>query len=187
MGVDLERNGRKKKGGRRTVKSQNPYLRLLVKLYQFLARRTNSRFNAVVLKRLMNPKRLKAPMSLSKLARHMKGKEDHIAVLVGSVTDDIRMVHAPKLTVCALRFSETARRRLEKAGGECLTFDQLALRRPKGSKCVLLRATTKSREADKHFGAAPGTPGSKARPYVRSTGRKFEKARGRRKSRGYKN
>ena len=33
---------------------------------------------------------------------------------------------------------------------------------------------------------APGVPGSHAKPYVRHKGRKFEKARGRRKSRGYK-
>ena len=45
----------------------------------------------------------------------------------------------------------------------------------------------KSREAEKHFGPAPGTPGSTTKPYVRSKGRKFERARGRRASRGYKN
>ena len=45
----------------------------------------------------------------------------------------------------------------------------------------------KSREAEKHFGPAPGVPGSTAKPYVRSKGRKFERARGRRASRGYKN
>ncbi|PHJ17249.1 60s ribosomal protein l18 [Cystoisospora suis] len=187
MGIDLEHRGRKKKGGRKAVKSANPYLRLLVKLYQFLARRTNSKFNRVILKRLMSPKRLKAPISLSRLSRHMKGQEDNIAVVVGSVTDDVRMVKVPKLSICALRFTETARRRVVQAGGECLTFDQLALRRPKGSKCVLLRGVTASREACKHFGRAPGTPNSTAKPYVRSKGRKFEKARGRRRSRGYKN
>ena len=46
---------------------------------------------------------------------------------------------APKLTVCALRFSETARKRIVEAGGECLTFDQLALRSPKGQSTVLLQ------------------------------------------------
>ncbi|PON90180.1 Ribosomal protein, partial [Trema orientale] len=30
------------------------------------------------------------------------------------------------------RFTETARAKIEKAGGECLTFDQLALRAPFG-------------------------------------------------------
>jgi len=42
------------------------------------------------------------------------------------------------------------------------------------------------REAKKHFGRAPGLPGSTAKPYVRSDGRKFEQARGRRASRGYR-
>ncbi|GFR03722.1 60S ribosomal protein L18 [Trichonephila clavata] len=43
-----------------------------------------------------------------------------------------------------------------------------------------------AREACKHFGKAPGVPHSHTKPYVRSKGRKFERARGRRKSRGYK-
>ena len=34
--------------------------------------------------------------------------------------------------------------------------------------------------------AFAGVPGSHAKPYVRSKGRKFERARGRRKSKGYK-
>jgi large subunit ribosomal protein L18e len=88
--------------------------------------------------------------------------------------------------VCALKFTETARTRLEKAGGTCLTFDQLALRSPRGSNTVLLRGATKHREAEKHFGKAPGTPHSSSKPYVRSKGRKFEKARGRRASRGFR-
>lgn len=148
------------------------------------------------------------------------------------------------------------------AGGEILTFDQLALQAPTGSNTVLLRGPKNSREAVKHFGPAPGEspsstppqiqthpppispapwpsyacggglrlgsfaatrlpspaacmhpgcaashsrlhswhalcplthpslvaglPGSHAKPYVRSKGRKFERARGRRKSKGYK-
>ena len=71
------------------------------------------------------------------------------------------------------------------AGGKILTFDQLALLAPTGSNAVLLRGPKNSRETVKHFGAA-GVPGSHAKPYVRSKGRKFEKARGRRKSCGYK-
>ena len=71
------------------------------------------------------------------------------------------------------------------AGGECITFDELALRAPTGANCVLLRGPKNSRESVKHFGAA-GVPGSHVKPYVRAKGRKFESARGRRKSRGYK-
>ena len=51
---------------------------------------------------------------------------------------------------------------------------------------ILLRGPKNAREAVKHFGRAPGVPHSNAKPYVQSKGRKYEKARGRRNSRGYK-
>lgn len=63
-------------------------------------------------------------------------QEDKLAVIVGTVTDDIRLYEVPALKVCALRFTETARARILKNGGEVLTFDQLALRAPTGSNCV---------------------------------------------------
>merc|ERR1712044_45090 len=114
------------------------------------------------------------------------GREDKIATVVGTVTDDVRLLKVPKLKVCALRVTERARARILKAGGELLTFDQLALRSPKGQNTVLIQGPRKSREAYKHFGKAPGVPDSHTKPYVRSKGRKFERARGRRASRGYK-
>ena len=64
---------------------------------------------------------------------------DKIAVIVGSVTDDVRMLEVPKLQVCALKFTEGARARILKAGGQVLTFDQLVLRAPKGQNTVLLQ------------------------------------------------
>lgn len=128
----------------------------------------------------------RAPLSLSKLAKFMEGKDGKLAVLVGTVTDDVRMLEVPKLRVVALRVTETARARILKAGGEILTFDQLAMIAPTGANTVLLRGPKNSREAVKHFGAA-GVPNSSVKPYVRSKGRKFERARGRRSSRGYKN
>jgi len=57
---------------------------------------------------------------------------ERIAVIVGTVTDDIRLLDLPKLTVAALRFTETARARILKAGGKCLTLDQLILQAPTG-------------------------------------------------------
>lgn len=63
-------------------------------------------------------------------------QEDKIAVVVGTVTDDKRVCEVPAMKVTALRFTETARARIVKAGGECLTFDQLALRAPLGQNTV---------------------------------------------------
>ena len=125
-------------------------------------------------------------MGLARLMRNMTGKgDDKICVFVGTVTDDVRLAGTaiPKLRIAALRFTDGARSRIVKAGGECLTFDQLALQYPTGSNCVLLRGPKMSRESVRHFGA-PGT--THAKPYVRSVGRKFEQARGRRKSCGFK-
>merc|ERR1712127_558614 len=79
------------------------------------------------------------PMSISKLARMAKGKEDKTIVLVGTVTDDTRLLEVPKLTICALKVTATARARILKAGGEIITFDQLALRSPTGTGTLLLR------------------------------------------------
>ena len=46
MGIDIERGGRVK-AKKRVCKSNNPYLRLLCKLYKFMSRRTDSKFNKV--------------------------------------------------------------------------------------------------------------------------------------------
>ena len=130
--------------------------------------------------------------------------------MVGTITDDSRALEVPALKVAALRFTEGARASITKVlnislsrllfsvrclfssmifsqnGGECMTFDQLALLEPSGSNTILLRGPKTARESVKHFGPAPGAPGSHTKPYVRSKGRKFEKARGRRSSCGYK-
>ncbi|CAN7071928.1 unnamed protein product, partial [Brassica oleracea var. botrytis] len=107
---------------------------LLVQLHRFLVRRTSSKFDAVILKRLFMSKVNKAPLSLSKLVEFVKGKDGKIAVLVGTITDDLREIHAMKVT--ALRFTERARARIEKAGGEFLKFDQLALVAPLGQNTL---------------------------------------------------
>jgi len=191
MGIDLKAGGRRTghKSSMKEVKSKNPYNKLLIKLYKFLYRRTDSKFCATVLKRLHMSKLNQPPVGLHRLSKFMSKKEGKTAVIVGKVTDDVRMLECPKLSVCALGFTENARKRIEAAGGECITLDQLALRSPKGSNTVLLRGP-KSREALSHFGHRttvnnPHTH-TNVKPYVRSKGRKFEKARGRRRSRGFK-
>ncbi|KAI9848441.1 MAG: hypothetical protein M1837_000236 [Sclerophora amabilis] len=188
MGIDLNAH-HVKKGHRKAPKSDNVYLKLLVKLYRFLARRTDSAFNQVVLRRLYMSRVNRPPLSLSRIVSAVASKqagEAHAGktvVIIGTVTDDNRLLVVPKLSIAALRFTSTARARVEAAGGECLTMDQLALKAPTGANTVLLRGPKNAREAVKHFGMGPHTH---KKPYVESKGRKFEKARGRRRSRGFK-
>merc|ERR1712146_509801 len=159
MGIDIKAGGRIKNSNRKAPSSENVYVRLLVKLYRFLARRTESNFNRVILKRLFMSRMNRPPLSLSKLAKFMRGKDGKLAVIVGTVTDDVRMLECPKgLKLCALRVTESAGPR----------FARESVRHWAG-----------------HRGGATGAAGNAA-PYVRSKGRKFEKARGRRASRGYK-
>jgi large subunit ribosomal protein L18e len=182
MGIDISHKHDRKV--RRTgTKSNDLYLNMLVKLYKFLARRTDSKFNKILLHRLFMSRSNRAPLSLSRLSS--KVQEGKTVVVVGTVTNDNRIQAVPKMKIAALRVTETARKRILEAGGEIITLDQLAQQAPLGQNTQLLQGPRHSREAVRHRGA-PGLPGSSAKPYVRSKGRKFEQARGRRASRGYK-
>uniref|UniRef100_A0A8C8T7B9 Large ribosomal subunit protein uL15/eL18 domain-containing protein n=1 Tax=Peromyscus maniculatus bairdii TaxID=230844 RepID=A0A8C8T7B9_PERMB len=98
MGVDIRHN-KDRKVQHKEPKSQDIYLRLLVKLSRFLTRQTNSTFNQVVLKRLFMNHTNRPPLSLSRMIQKMKlpGGENKTAVVVGTVTDDVRILEVPKL------------------------------------------------------------------------------------------
>jgi len=135
MGIDIRHNkgNYKKRPHRDAPVSEDVYLGLLVKAYRFLARRTGSNFNKVILKRLFMSRINRPPMSLARLVRKMKGDQraSKTAVVVGTITNDVRLLDVPKLKLCALRVTEAARARILAAGGEIITFDQLALQAPK--------------------------------------------------------
>jgi large subunit ribosomal protein L18e len=87
---------------------------ICAQLYRFLARRTDSRFNKTVLRRLFQSRINRPPLSLSRIAREAKGKDGKTVVIIGTVTDDNRIDDAvlpDKLTVAALRFTKTAKAR----------------------------------------------------------------------------
>ena len=184
MGVDLDHRITRKV--RKEPKSKDVQIQALHDLYEFLARRTGADFNSKVAHRLCISRTNRRPYSVSRLSLALAEKgEEAIAVVVAKIVNDERLLVVPKMKVCALKFTETARARIVAAGGECLTFDQLALLRPTGENCLLLEGDRKRREAVKHFGPAPGDNNSTSRPKIRARGRKFEMARGRRKSRFY--
>jgi large subunit ribosomal protein L18e len=191
MAIDLIRGGRIANRGIRKAKTTNTYIKTLIKLYSFLSRRTESRFNTTVHKRLNQSRLNRYPISISRIAStltHDKAPvaegqtkfNSRILAVVGSVTNDTRLLNVPEgLRVCALRFTNEARQRILAAKGQCLTFDQLAQLAPTGKNVLLVRGP-RDREAKRHFGLYPGQRGSHTAPRVRSEGRHFERARGRR-------
>jgi large subunit ribosomal protein L18e len=135
---------------------------------QFQIGRTDSGFNKTILRRLFMSKTNRPPVSLSRIIRnaanpHATHNHNKTVVVVGTITDDNRVLEVPKLTIAALKFTATARARIEAAGGEAITLDQLALRAPTGSNTLLLRGPKNAREAFKHFGMGPH---KHKKPYV---------------------
>eukprot|EP00483_Globobulimina_turgida_P001191 UN01193 len=180
MGIDLEKQkrGRRKLTRRRRPKSTNIYLKLLHDLYSFLSRRTTSKFNKAIAKRLVMSRNHRPVVSLSRVALTYKKRlqtsnkncnNDLIIVTVADVTDDVRILTVPNgVKVCCLKISQSARKRIIEAGGEVLTFDELALREPLGKNTHLLRGPLKARKAFRYFNG---------KPRVRSEGRKFDKGK----------
>lgn len=90
MGIDLVAGGKSKKTERIAPKSDDIYLKLLVKLYRFLVQRTGSKFNAVILKCLLMSEVNKASLSLSRLICYMQGKEKKIVAIVRRKSEKAR-------------------------------------------------------------------------------------------------
>lgn len=191
MGIDLIRGGRIANRGIRKTKTTNTYIKTLITLYSFLTRRTESKFNQVIHKRLNQSRLNRYPISISRITRTLNNDKlpvpegqtkfnSRIVALVGTVTNDTRFLNVPEgLRVCALKFTSEARERITAAKGQCLTFDQLAQIAPTGKNVLLLRGI-RDREAKRHFGLYPGQKGSHSAPRVRTEGRHWERARGRR-------
>ena len=165
MGIDLVKRGRFAKRNKRTTKSKNLYTHLLIKLFTFLARRSETGFSKTVLRRLKASRTSRPPVSMSRIIRNVKDSKK-IAVVVGTVTDDQRVLDMPKVDIAAMRFTESARARITAAGGSCITLDQLVMKCPSGTGTLMLRGPWE-REARRHFGKARGA-GGHAKPYTRS-------------------
>lgn len=176
MGIDLKTGIKKRKVERKEPKSTNPYIRLLHNAFKVVYENTGEDFTKVLTKRLCLSKTNRPVLSVSRLAHLMHKREDKIAVVASTVTNDERLVTIPKLTICALKFSATARSRIEKAGGRCMSFDELLAEKPTGDNCVLLQGRRSCRAACKKFGS-PGSPNSHVKPKGEHKGRRGARGR----------
>lgn len=73
MGIDIcHKHDRKVR--RTAPRSEDPYLRVLVKLYRYLSNRVAGKngFSKVVLKRLFMAKRHRPPLSIARIVRNLK-------------------------------------------------------------------------------------------------------------------
>ncbi len=109
----------------------------LVKLIDDLLKES-AKNNAAVWKdiaeRLAKPRRLYAEVNVSKIDRY--AKEDEYVVVPGKVLGGGRISKAVK--VAALSFSESARKKIEEAGGVCMTISELLKENPSGSNVRIM-------------------------------------------------
>jgi large subunit ribosomal protein L18e len=84
--------------------------------------------------RLAKPRRLYAEVNLTKIQKY--AKENETIVVPGKVLGTGNVDKA--VTVAALSFSETARKKIEEAGGKCLTIKELLESNPKGSNVRII-------------------------------------------------
>jgi len=82
-----------------------------------------------IAERLAKPKRLYAEVNVSKIQRY--AKEGETIIVPGKVLGGGKITKA--VTVAALSFSESARRKIIEAGGKCLTIKELLEINPTGS------------------------------------------------------
>ena len=87
-----------------------------------------------VAKGLGRPRRKAYEVNLYRIQKFAADKET--VIVPGRVlgTGDINKV----LTVAALKFSEAAREKIKKAGGSCITIEELVNKNPKGSKVRIM-------------------------------------------------
>ena len=85
MGIYNSRTIGKKKFNRSSSQSKNIYFGMILKIYRFLTRRTNSKFNYAVLRRLQMSKKNQPAISLSCLVRLAYKNVSKVVVVVGKV------------------------------------------------------------------------------------------------------
>ena len=106
MAIDLIRGGRIANRGIRRTKSTNSYIKTLIKLYSFLNRRTESKFNTVIHKRLNQSRLNRYPISISRVTRTLSQDNapltegqtkfnSRIVAVVGTITNDTRLLTVP--------------------------------------------------------------------------------------------
>jgi large subunit ribosomal protein L18e len=143
MGGRITKLGNRIQKKRSSTKSSNVYLSFLIKIYRFLSRRTNSKLNQIILHRLLMSRKNQPSISLSRVILMSSKEKTKTIVVVGKILNDERILKVPKISICALRVSSAARKRILNSGGQVFTFDQFAVKFPTGKNSLLLRGPKK--------------------------------------------
>lgn len=116
-------------------KITNPELLETIKLLRSKATESKAEIWDTVAEELSSSRARRAQLNLNHISRATA--KDSVVLVPGKVLGDGALRHP--VVVSAFRFSETARAKIEQAGGKCVTIKDLVSRYPKGSKIQILR------------------------------------------------
>ena len=107
---------------------------MLIRYLKKLSRENNARIWRYVAELLQRPRRNKVEVNISKINRYTK--EGDLVVVPGKVLGAGILDHP--VTVAALAYSESARKKILEAGGQILSIEELASQNPKGSNIKII-------------------------------------------------
>ena len=108
MGIDI--NHKYDRKVRRTApRSEDPYLRILAKLYRYLSRRTGKKFNTIIMRRLFMSKVNRPPLSLARLVRHAKkpgcyNPMTNLSTFQATKTRSLSLLELSRMTSASMSF-----------------------------------------------------------------------------------
>ena len=113
----------------------NTELQDTIRFLKVKARENKSRIWTVAAEYLSKPRRRKTTLDLNHISRSSTADS---AILVPGKVLGAGLIKHP-VTVGALQFSQGAKVKIERAGGKCVSIQDLVSKYPKGSKVLILR------------------------------------------------
>ncbi|MEM3579473.1 MAG: 50S ribosomal protein L18e [Candidatus Bathyarchaeia archaeon] len=112
----------------------NPQLTQLIRFLKKQSREQKAAIWKAVAEKLATTRRSRAAINLSRINRYTDKNE--VVIVPGKVLGAGELNHP--VTVAAFAFSETAKRKIKKARGKCLTIPELVKKNPQGSNVKII-------------------------------------------------
>lgn len=116
------------------VKNKNEPLKALVEKIHADAMRNSSGIWAAVAEDLNRSRRIRFEVNLGEIEKYAQPKETLVVPGIVLGSGELKK----HVTVAAVRFSGSAKAKIEKAGGECLSIEELYGKNPKGKGIRIL-------------------------------------------------
>jgi len=112
----------------------NPYLKQLIEELKKNSREMKAPIWLAVAEKLERPRRKRVEVNLSRIQRYSQPNETIVVPGVVLGSGELKK----QVRVAAWRFSESARKKIEEAGGKCLSNLELVKENTKGSNVKIL-------------------------------------------------